>query len=273
VSADGKFVAGTTSSACTASAGLVAEAFFWPDKPVRLGALPGDDRSEALALSQNGQVLIGFSSSASTSLGELFTWAPMKGLVPLDASAPRMRRPAFGVVISDDASVIAGTEIDVGGATSGFVWTAAKGLTLIRPPPSRPHMLILGLSADGSIVLGLALLEDVRPPVLDSHSGLPFTRTATGELQLLDLPTFAPPGYSRVLMTPDASLIVGESGSTAAPPVVWDLKRVPRPLFDVGSQFWQHCNPSVRSLSADGKTFAGLCMNPSGGVGWIARLL
>ena len=253
-SADGRWLVGShTSADCSLGPGTTSLVLMMalPGGSFSPG-LDGDDLVEGVAASANGQSMIGFSSSSVTHTGRFFSWASTGPgpAQPVALHATKVRRPMNGVFTSADGSVVALAIND-----SGYLWSAdATGLKLFGSASQ-----VSGLSADGSVVLAL------------SEAAVPYRWSAKGGID--ELPATAPEiDFASILMTPDASLVIGNpGGNSAAPVVVWQGSSAPRFLFDDAPTFSQRCHPYVNSVSGDGKTFAGVCAETNRATGFIAR--
>jgi uncharacterized membrane protein len=120
VSHDGSVIVGTSSDRAfrwTAETGVVA-----------LGVLPDRERSGALAVSGDGRVVFGSSSTSAEST--LFRWTEESGMQALDASC--------GIApggVSYDGSALVGLCKSDGGMLP-FRWSEATGLSNLGTPPA-----------------------------------------------------------------------------------------------------------------------------------------
>ncbi|GAB5536213.1 MAG: hypothetical protein Rubg2KO_24620 [Rubricoccaceae bacterium] len=133
VSADGSIIVGYSRSnslaGCSNESGCV-EAVLWGDEMQGLGALTESDPfSRATAVSADGRVVVGRSSSSTAQYGEAFRWENDQmvglGVLPGDAEST-----ALGV--SADGSVIVGESEDADGNDRLFIWTAGTGMRALR---------------------------------------------------------------------------------------------------------------------------------------------
>jgi hypothetical protein len=262
VQAEGGVVVGTAAFGCETVE--TERAFVWNGNGAMIvePLSADDDRTEALALSADGATLIGFSSSTSTLHGRLFSWTTSDGARQLEET--RIGTPGHGAFVSDDGRVVAGTTVDDVGVASAFVWSAAAGAGLKVLPrlASRSGTYVLGLSADGAVVLALAT---------DGDDGLAFTWSAAAGPELLEGPN-GTLEVDALVMSADASSIVGAPVGDDGAPVAWDAQRAPTRVFGDAPVFSKACRPLVTSLAADGKTLAGACNAPDGPRGFVARL-
>ncbi len=164
VSADGSVIVGYSSSAASGPYPHM-EAFYWTaaEGMVGLGDLPGGDfNSFATAVSADGSVIVGYSSSASGP--EAFRWTAAEGMVGLgDLPGGEFDSRAFAV--SADGSVIVGngsSDANWSG-TEPFVWRADKGMRSLQKVLVDDFGLDLtgwdmtdacGISADSLVIVG-----------------------------------------------------------------------------------------------------------------------
>jgi hypothetical protein len=259
VSRDGASAAGTTWPAWTCAVPAPRRAFVWTHgDPVLIDALPGQDQSEALALSGDGSTLIALGSNEASGAGELFAQDIATGARTF-ADAPASPS-LLHVEVSDDGTVVAGDLAP----RAPFVWT--RGDALLPLPAVVPDSSFAGLSADGSTVLLLADGASASVPL-----AVPVLWSAARGAEVL--PLGAPLlGIQSVHMSPDAAFVVGNAvPNDVGPVVLWDRTRTPRLLFDDAPAFTARCHPIVDVLSADGRTFAGNCGSTGGATGFVAR--
>jgi hypothetical protein len=237
--------------------------------------IPGDDSTDALAVSADGTKVIAFSWLSTDGTGRFATWT--QG-APVPLHTDRIARLGFRVFASAAASAVAGTMRDAGGNDAAFIWTESSAAPMPGPlralpkAPSRGQSLAAGLSADGSVVLALGTNAPSGPSVPSAQEGLPYTWNASSGATVLAVPAGVM-GFETVLMTPDASLIVGNPTPPmhGAPLVVWDAQRKPGTLFADAPLFLNRCQPFVTHVSADGRTFAGSCGSSGRRTGFVAR--
>ena len=148
VSYDGSVVVGGSFNASNKD-----EAFRWTAQSgmVGLGLLPGYFRSEAFAVSGNGKVVIGDSSSVRG--GEAFRWTAETGMVILgDLPGGRVDNTAWAT--NYDGSVIVGTGNSANG-DEAYRWTQASGMVALGDLPGGGFASeAFAVSSDGSIIVG-----------------------------------------------------------------------------------------------------------------------
>ncbi len=163
ISADGvnTYISGYAFNSIT----LRNEALLWtrPNPPAftNLGVLPGGFGSVGYALSADGLVVTG--SSTSTAGERAFRWTAGGGMVSLGVLT-NYAASSLGQAVNSDGSVVAGLSSANDFSSRAFRWTAATGMVALgdaNSPPSQSH----ALSADGSVVVGeshFAGLNEVR---------------------------------------------------------------------------------------------------------------
>jgi probable HAF family extracellular repeat protein len=130
VSGDGSVVVGDVSTA----AGDQAMRWTQATGMVGLGYLPNPTENQSLALgvSQNGQVIVGFSSSVNTQSGdyEAFRWTQAGGMVGL-GDLPGGSFNSSATSVSADGSVIVGNSTTATGQQA-FIWDAQDGMRVLQ---------------------------------------------------------------------------------------------------------------------------------------------
>lgn len=276
VSWDGAAVAGTSAHSPDGFSNDDQEAFLWTAAlgTHGLGALAGDTMSLALALSADGSTVIGVSSTAPLAGGQLFAWKVDGGFTALGPALATNER-YLTASASVDGSVVAGTLLIQGNAgggseqTESFRWTAAGGLQRLGGLDGRVNSQTLGLSADGSVIVGST--GSAIPIGADTVA---FRWTANQGMQALPLPAGATSSFP-FAMTSDASVVLG-SASGIASELLWDKTGGILVLYADAPAFSARCRHQTTLISDDGKTLAGVC-NPtatppgSGPTGFVAR--
>lgn len=122
-----------------------------------LGALPGDNYSEANGVSADGNVVVGFSNHyvPSTSLGyEAFRWVNGVGMVGLGSLAPGLNSRATAV--SADGEVVVGYGDNAAGDNEAFRWANGAMAGLGYLPGGDTFSRAAAASTDGTAVVGRA---------------------------------------------------------------------------------------------------------------------
>lgn len=183
VSADGKAVAGYSSS--TLSGASSYESFRWTAENgmVSLGDLLGGTyTSFAQAISADGTTVVG--NSKSSSGDEAFRWTQATGMVGLgDLPGGNFFSIANGV--SGDGNVVVGYSASAlsGTRSEAFRWTPANGMEALGDlPGGNFNSRAFAISADGSTIVGES--SSSNAPVVEA---IRWT-AATGMVGLGDLP-------------------------------------------------------------------------------------
>lgn len=278
ISADGITIVG---SGITNSSGQT-EAFRWTqsDGMVGLGHLAGGGPvaiSTANEISADGSVIVGCSTSSSTSPGltpcEAFRWTSAGGMIGLgDLAGGTYNSAAHGV--SADGSVIVGTASGPTGELP-FRWTEATGMVSIGALPAGVnHGNAAGVSSDGSIIVGS--LEES-----ETTEGYMWTQ-GSGYVRLGGL--YQDLAYSIAYgISGDGTTIVGESfigdfdAQFPLQAFIWDSANGMRNLNTVLTELGINLNGwtlvDASDVSFDGKTIIGRGYNPDGAEEfWIATL-
>jgi len=171
VSADGSVVVGHSRSGslagCSSDIGC-REAVLWGDQMQGLGALTeSDPTSIATAVSADGSVVVGRSSSLTVPYGEAFRWEDGQmqgiGVLPGDAAS-------VALAVSADGSIIVGESEDDDGNERIFIWTAETGMSALRDVLTAQEVDLTewtlerfgGLSANGRYLVGFDGFGEAR---------------------------------------------------------------------------------------------------------------
>lgn len=241
----------------------VRQAFRWTaaEGMVGLGFLDdGRPSSQAMAVSRNGDVIVGSSNS------QAFRWTAETGMVSLGALAPGFNSSARDV--TSDGSLVVGTANSPDG-TQPFLWTQETGMVSLGISPER-GTLGLAVSDDGSTVVGWILHNNLRR--------LAYRWTDATGLELLgDLTPHKDSQANDV--SADGAIIVGFAntfeGSRA---IIWDEANGMRALQDVlltefGLDLGDWELSSATAITPDGRTIVGIGRNPEGrSEAWIVNL-
>lgn len=186
ISQDGSTVVGGSSSAASIVGGgplLDFEAFRWTAASgmIPLGSLPGGAfYSYALAVSADGNVVVGGSSSAQSGISgvEAFRWTPQGGMVGL-GDLPGGNFMSVALAVSADGSIVVGASavaIGDGGLDeyAPFIWDPVNGMRDLRAVfaargLSMPNLRMThatAISDDGTTITGYGK-SVFRTPALD----------------------------------------------------------------------------------------------------------
>jgi len=254
VSADGSVIVGGS-----ASGNSFSEAFMWTETGgiVGLGDLPGGIFSSgAHGVSADGSVIVG----GADGFQEAFMWTATDGMVGLGAGLEDGNSFVSANDVTDDGSLIVGFGFS-SGQGSAYTWTATDGAVAIDDPLFSEAIAV---SSDGSVMVGYGFLFP------STQIAVKWTE-AEGAVSLGTLPgdlnSFA------FAVSPDGSIIVGSSGSTA---FIWDeengmrnLKQVLENNF-VDLTGWD-LTAALGVTTGQSITVVGEGTNPAGDFeGWIA---
>jgi len=216
VSADGSVVAGESSSVNSPD-----EAFRWTQGTgmVGLGYLPGGGPgvnlypgSNALGISADGSVVVGYSNSTNANGGnggyEAFRWTQATGMVGR-GDLPGGIFQSSAVKVSADGSVVVGR--GTGFYDTAFRWTQATGMVGLGYLPGGGYYAASyasGVSANGSVVVGVSTSAN-GTEALGWQEAFLWTQ-GTGMVGLGDLPGGS--FWSNVSgVSADGSVVVGQS--------------------------------------------------------------
>jgi len=216
-----------------------------------LGDLPGGGfLSVAMGVSSNGQVVVGYSSSANGTEG--VRWTPTNGLVGL-GDLPGGTFSSAANAISPEGTVIVG----VGRSASGgeaFRWTEATGMVGLGDlPGSAFNSTAYGVSADGKVIVGIGV------STLSGTRQEAFRWTSTnGMVALGDLPggNYTSQAWA---VSADGTVIVGSSSSSNATAAVAEAFRwtVATGMVALGDFLNGNFNSIAYGISADGSVIVG----------------
>ncbi|MBZ5640966.1 MAG: hypothetical protein LAO51_19685 [Acidobacteriia bacterium] len=138
-----------------------ATRWTWNGATIGLGDLAGgDSNGTAYDVSDDGNVVVGQSSSALYPQGEAFRWTPSGGMVGLGALPGASQCTAMGV--SANGSVVVGFCV-IGAGWEAFYWNAGTGMISLRDLLVNTYGLdsgawtlgsVAGVSADGLTIVG-----------------------------------------------------------------------------------------------------------------------
>jgi uncharacterized membrane protein len=272
ISADGTTIVGISYSEASAKIHKNSyEAFRWRRETgmIPLGVVQDQFSTTATAVSGDGSVVVG-----NTLVQRPWRWTADEGMADLLIPKPEYAQAeAWGISI--DGRRIVGDIVSANfGETQAVIWDGEDVLPLGDLEGGAVHSRALAASEDGSVVVGTGDAD---------HDGLnlrdeAFRWTEAGMVGLGDLPgsTFF---STAVAVSADGSVVAGMSFSDAGNmPYIWDAHFGMRELLAVladehGIDFGQWTSFSLTDMSADGRTFVGVAMNPAGErEGWIASM-
>jgi uncharacterized membrane protein len=160
VSVDGKVIAGTSMTVCPVAC---ERAFRWTtaNGSVPLPTLGDDPGGGALAMSNDGSTIVGYSSGATNQHHRAFYWTAATGTIELGEVGsgsliiPRAVSDRGDVVIGD---ILIGEADDPGitnvTSVGAFLWTPSGGMVVLGTLPGRLQSRATGISRDGTIIVG-----------------------------------------------------------------------------------------------------------------------
>ena len=257
--------------------GTCYEAFRWTAETgiQGLGSLPGippwGDSSDAYAISADGSVLVGYSSSAEGN--QPFRWTAETGMIGLGHLGMNTDGTSAAWGVSADGSVITGVSQSTSGVEA-FRWMAAGGMVGLGDLAGGEfHSEARAISSDGHVIVGQS----------KGAAGMEAFRwtAASGMLGLGDLPggDFLSTAWAA---TADGQIVVGESSTSplTLEAFIWDGVHGMRRLYDVlatrhglGDALAGWSLTSVSDISDDGRVLVGYGFNPDGDIAGFAVVI
>jgi probable HAF family extracellular repeat protein len=170
VSADGKVVVGL---AADGQANNAERAFIWTEKEgmKSLGALNGGWSSSATAVSADGKVVVGLAADGQANNAErAFIWTEKEGMESLGVLNKGGWSSSATAVSADGKVVVGSARYDkTDHAQRVFIWTEQTGMlalqnilenTLGINAPEFQLDNTVGLSSDGTIIVGASIVDD-----------------------------------------------------------------------------------------------------------------
>jgi uncharacterized membrane protein len=223
---------------------------------VPLGQLPpAGNFSRPAASSADGRVVVGAATDNGFTSATGFRWTPGTGMESLGA-APSLVRVA-ATAVSADGETICGSGVTAEGRTRIAVWAGAW--TVLPTPFGRAEAFCSSISADGSVLIGVAGFFDRTPqPFRGSPQGA-FTALPTPVGTIVEPFAFGIAGVSANGIA--AVGVVRDTVSQQQRAVRWDGTDVAVLDVEAGTiTSWAY------ALSADGSTAVG--RDRSGAVRW-----
>lgn len=277
MSRDGTVIAGTSWSAVPFF--TTSQAFRWTaaDGVQGLGFLPGDDTSEALAMSPDGGTVVGLSYDKATQKGRPFRWSAATGTVELPVLAASSLTVPVAV---NDAGVVVGESFGGGTPSFGTVSSATSRdpIVWVDGPPrvvggcGSVQSTVAAIASNGTI---LGACQQAKLFLVAAVNG--------AAPRYLGLPP-VPVGYSEsdqsvsaLGLSTDGTVVLGSRnlgslGGVLSTIAVWsDVASLPLLL----PTEWRDsagvviANADVTAVSPDASTIAGIA---SARRGWVLRL-
>lgn len=145
----------TTIARCTASLLLLAawtSARTSAQTITEIGVLHGHNESGASGINGNGTAVCGY-SAVTGGISRAIRWTSTAGILNLGTVVPT-HQTSFAAAISDDGQIVVGESytIGIGQPMRAFRWTQSTGM--VGLPLGNFHDQAMGISADGSTILG-----------------------------------------------------------------------------------------------------------------------
>ena len=235
-----------------------------------LGDLAGGAAmSEARAVSADGKVVVGSSSSGAIPSGEAMRWTRASGMIGL-GGLPGLTSRGIASGVSADGNVVVGTAYGDGRSSEAFYWTPQSGPVGLGDLPGEPAVgsLAADVSADGQVVVGTGNFSGGGGPA--PVTGEAFRWTAQQGLQPLgDIPHGN--GVSRAWAVSADGLTVVGKGNSGSSFQVEDIGTAMRWTSEEGMVslgFVDGGEPLswARDVSASGSTIVGGSQSPRGTV-------
>ena len=157
-------------------------------------------------------------------------------------------------ISADGRTVVGYVAIGSQTITNSFQWTAEQGMVRLSLPPNLPG-LAQGISADGSVVVGSA--------ILDSGDQVAFRWTAAGTQLLPSLPSEFPRSAAWAVSA-DGSVVVGSGSEDLTPVAVRWVGDQAQSLGALLPDPTQDTEAVARAVSADGSVVVGFTHSPNG---------
>ena len=251
ISADGNSIVGGTFT----DQGHAAHAFLWTKQNglEDLGALVPGGLSAATAISGDGRVIVGGSSSSRVTLpydGEAVRWTREEGMVPL-GDLPEGLFSSSATGVSFDGSVIVGTGTTKRGAEA-FRWTSDDGLQGMGIPDWATLSAAMDVSGDGQRMLG----QDHFNVFTSGGKYWSFVAPPTGPFERLENPTGVRSNLA-VAISRDGQVVVGASNRIVGDSVIESPFRWTQEtgLLELDSP--RKSNPRLFDVSSDGSQIVG----------------
>lgn len=207
-----------------------------------------NQNSTGQAVSDNGDVVIGYSNIAITPYSHAFYWTPTGGMIDLGVLGGVGSSLALG--LSDDGSVVVGGSVTSAGPFHAFRWTQGSGMvdlgTLWADPTATSGAY--GVNADGSIVVGAAQVSASL-----FHA---FRWTQAGGMIDLGALTGGDGNSELYAISDDGTVAAGDSGAAGGytHAIKWDQING---IIDLGTINGFAGDSNTYGISSDGLTIVG----------------
>lgn len=175
-----------------------------------IAPLPGDVSNQPTALSADGTVVVGFSTSPSGKT-QAFRWSATDGMTGLGFMAGGTSSSAHGV--SADGTVVLGDGNADAVLSAVFRWSAKAGLVPLKSLANSTICVAGGLSGDGATVVGTCLVF--------GNTAFRWTE-GTGMVALSRFGTGSNQTSNAFAISADASTVVGIGHAVLTGAVLWN---------------------------------------------------
>jgi len=208
ISLDGNAVVGTSISAEIEGDFFGREAFRWKKEGglIGLGGLPGIPETQALAVSEDGKVVVGW-ARLGNGPSKAFRWTEENGMISLGTLLPGDEGHSVAFGVSADGTVVVGSSSALPNLTKAFRWTESEGMIgLPDPPGGSSKSLASDISHDGKTIVGYS-----DSPSRSSR--LAFRWTETDGTVLLGFLREGGSSTNATAISADGSTIVGRASN------------------------------------------------------------
>lgn len=215
---------------------------------IGIGWLPGDNFSQANAVSADGLVVVGLSKS-SIGNTNAFRWSSGNGMKSLG----QLQGGTFtnAKAVSSDGAIIIGDANNQSTSSTIFRWSDITGIVQLQPILSSTLCAAGGVSGDGKTIVGTCLVS--------GNTGIRWTESAG----MISLGQFGNGGFrssNALAISSDGSIIVGIGHPVLNGAVLWDSAGVASILGKVEGDI----SAAANAVSRDGSVVAGYSTQPSG---------
>ena len=212
-----------------------------------IGFLPNAVSSQATAVSGNGLVVVGSSTSISGK-SEAFRWSSSNGMTSLGL----MESGSFSsaCAVSADGSVIVGDGDSRNAGSTVFRWSATTGLVQLNALANSSLCVAGGVSGDGNTVVGTCLIA--------GNSGFRWTESS-GMVSLGQFGGGSNRTSNALAISSDGGTVVGIGHPVLTGALIWSLGSEPNLLGALPGDV----SAAADSVSRDGSVVVGYSTNPS----------
>lgn len=212
-----------------------------------IGFLPGGTSSQAIAVSQDGLVVVGGSVVAS-GRSQAFRWSARDGMAGLGLMPGGSS--SIALAVSADGSAVVGYGDALSAGSAAFRWSASTGLVQLTPLGNSSLCSAGGVSGDGSVVVGTCLAI--------GNTAFRWT-DSTGMVSLGQFGTGSNRTSNATAISSDGAVIVGIGHPVLTGAVMWTSAGDSRVLGKVPGDL----SAAASAVSRDGSVVVGDSTEPS----------